>query len=83
MRIPSSGTWQNPSLKKGSLCQDSLGLVPMSTWVPQKQTNKQTTKKLFTFLLFIYKQGDQMLLLKIRPKTTKNRPKSRPTMFFC
>jgi hypothetical protein len=26
-------------------------------------------------------QGDQMLLLKNRPMTTKNRPKSRPNAF--
>jgi hypothetical protein len=35
-------------LKKGSLCQDSARL---STWVPIKQTNKQTNKqKLWEFL---------------------------------
>jgi hypothetical protein len=28
------------------------------------------------------KQGDQMFLLKNRPKTMKNGPKSRPTMFL-
>ena len=28
------------------------------------------------------KQGDQMFLLKNRPKTMKNSPKSRPTMFM-
>jgi hypothetical protein len=28
------------------------------------------------------KQGDQMFLLKNRPKTMKNSPKSRPTMFL-